>query len=83
MFIEASLKQLYKNHFFEKSEKYECDYDLKNASNAKINDCLKNEIDCYIDALGYEFYESDSIELSIKFLDENNNILGQKSVKKG
>lgn len=49
MFIETSLKQLYKNHFFEKSEKYECD----------------------------------SIEISIKFLDENNNILGQKTVKKG
>ena len=83
MFIEISLKQLYKNHFFEKSEKYECDYDLKNASNAKINDCLKNEIDGYIDASCYEFYESDSIEISIKFLDENNNILGQKTVKKG
>lgn len=83
MFIETSLKQLYKNHFFQKSEKYECDYNLKNASEAKINDCLKNEIANYIDALSYEFYESDSIEISIKFIDENNNILGQKTVKKG
>lgn len=83
MFIETSLKQLYKNHSFEKSEKYECDYELKNASNAKINECLENEIDGYIDALSYEFYESDSLEISIKFLDENNNILGQKTVKKG
>lgn len=83
MFIEISLKQLYKNHSFEKSEKYECDYELKNASNAKINECLENEIDGYIDALSYEFYESDSLEISIKFLDENNNILGQKTVKKG
>lgn len=83
MFIETSLKQLYKNHFFEKSEKYECDYELKNASNAKIDECLENEINEYIDALGYEFYESDSIEISISFLDENNNILGQKTVKKG
>lgn len=70
MFIQTNLKQLYKNHFFEKSEKYECDYELKNASKAKINDCLQNEIDSYIDALSYEFYES-------------NNILGQKTVKKG
>lgn len=83
MFIETSLKQLYKNHFFQKSEKYECDYNLKNASEAKINECLKNEIDEYIDALSYEFYESEFIEISIKFLDENNNILGQKTVKKG
>lgn len=83
MFIETSLKQLYKNHFFQKSEKYECDYNLKNASEAKINECLKNEIDEYINALSYEFYESDSIEISIKFLDESNNILGQKTVKKG
>lgn len=83
MFIETILKQLYKNHFFQKSEKYECDYSLKNASNAKINECLENEINEYIDALGYEFYESDSLEISIKFLDENNNILGQKTVKKG
>lgn len=52
MFIETSLKQLYKNHFFEKSEKYECDYELKNASNTKINECLENEINEYIDALG-------------------------------
>ena len=83
MFIETSLKQLYKNHFFQKSEKYECDYNLKNASEAKINECLKNEIDEYINALSYEFYESDSLEISIKFLDESNNILGQKTVKKG
>lgn len=83
MFIETSLKQLYKNHFFQKSEKYECDYDLKNASETKINECLKNEIDEYIDALSYEFYESDFLEISIKFLDESNNILGQKTVKKG
>lgn len=83
MFIETCLKQLYKNHSFEKSEKYECDYELKNASNAKINECLENEINEYIDALGYEFYESEFIEISIKFLDENNNILGQKTVKKG
>lgn len=83
MFIETSLKQQYKNHFFEKSEKYECDYDLKNASNAKINECLENEINEYINALSYEFYESDSLEISIKFLDENNNVLGQKTVKKG
>ena len=83
MFIEISLKQLYKNHFFEKSEKYECDYELKNASESKINDCLQNEIDDYIDALSYEFYESEFIEISIKFLDENNNILVQKTVKKG
>lgn len=83
MFIETSLKQFYKNNFFQKSEKYECDYNLKNASEEKINDCLKNEIDNYIDALCYEFYESDSIEISIKFLDESNNILGQKTVKKG
>lgn len=83
MFIETNLKQLYKNHFFQKSEKYECDYDLKNASEAKINECLKNEIDEYIDALSYEFYESDFLEISIKFLDESNNILGQKTVKKG
>lgn len=71
MFIETSLKQLYKNHFFQKSEKYECDYELK------------NEIDNYIDALSYEFYESDFLEISIRFLDESNNILGQKTVKKG
>ena len=83
MFIETSLKQLYKNHFFEKSEKYECDYSLKNASEAKINEYLENEIDEYIDALGYEFYESDSLEISIKFLDENNNVLGKKIVRKG
>ena len=83
MFIETSLKQLYKNHSFEKSEKYECDYEFKNASNAKINECLENEINEYIDALGYEFYESEFIEISIKFLDESNNILGQKTVKKG
>lgn len=83
MFIETSLKQLYKNHSFEKSEKYECDYELKNASNAKINECLENEINEYINALGYEFYESEFIEISIKFLDESNNILGQKTVKKG
>lgn len=83
MFIETSLKQLYKNRFFKKSEKYECDYELKNASEAKINEYLENEINEYIDALSYEFYESDSIEISIKFLDENNNILGQKTVKKG
>lgn len=83
MLIETNLKQLYKNHFFEKSEKYECDYELKNASEAKINECLKNEIDDYIDALSYEFYESDSIEISVKFLDESNNILGSKTVKKG
>lgn len=83
MFIEINLRQLYKNNFFRKNEKYECDYNLKNASEAKINECLKNEMNEYIDALGYEFYESDSIEISIKFLDENNNILGQKTVKKG
>lgn len=83
MFIKTSLKQQYKNHFFEKSEKYECDYELKNASEAKINECLQNEIDGYIDALDYEYYESDSIEISIKFLDENNNVLGQKTIKKG
>ncbi len=83
MFIETSLKQLYKNHSFEKSEKYECDYDLKNSSNSKIEECLESEMNEYIDALGYEFYESDSIEFSIKFLDENNNVLGQKTVKKG
>ena len=83
MFIESSLKQLYKNHFFEKSEKYECDYDLRNASNSKIDECLESEMNEYIDALGYEFYESDYLEISIKFLDENNNILGQKTVKKG
>lgn len=83
MFIETSLKQLYKNHFFQKSEKYECDYDLKNASEAKINECLENEINDYIHALSYEFYESDYLEISIKFLDENNNVLGQKTVKKG
>lgn len=83
MFIETSLKQLYKNHSFEKSEKYECDYELKNASNAKINECLENEINEYINALGYEFYESEFIEISIKFLDESNNILGKKTVKKG
>lgn len=83
MFIETSLKQLYKNHFFEKSEKYECDYELKNASEAKINECLENEINEYIDSLAYEWFESESIEISIKFLDENNNILGQKTVKKG
>ena len=83
MFIEKSLKQLYKNHFFEKSEKYECDYELKNASNSKINECLENEINEYIEELAYEWFESDSIEISIRFLDENNNILGQKTVKKG
>lgn len=83
MFIEKSLKQLYKNHFFEKSEKYECDYDLRNVSNSKIDEYLESEMNEYIDALGYEFYESDSIEISINFLDENNNILGQKTVKKG
>ena len=83
MFIESSLKQLYKNHSFEKSEKYECDYELKNASNAKINECLENEINEYINALDYEFYESEFIEISIKFLDEKNNVLGQKTVKKG
>lgn len=83
MFIETSLKQFYKNHFFEKSEKYECDYELKNASEAKINECLENEINEYIDSLAYEWFESESIEISIKFLDENNNILGQKTVKKG
>ena len=77
------LKQLYKNHFFEKSEKYECDYELKNASEAKINECIENEINEYIDSLAYEWFESESIEISIRFLDEKNNILGQKTVKKG
>ncbi len=83
MFIEISLRQLYKSNFFRKNEKYECDYDLRNSSNSKIDECLESEMNEYIDALGYEFYESDSIEISIKFLDENNNILGQKTVKKG
>lgn len=83
MFIGKSLKQFYKNHFFEKSEQYECDYKLENASNSKINEYLENEMNEYIEALAYEWYESESVEISIKFLDENNNILGQKTVKKG
>ena len=48
MFIKTSLKQLYKNHFFEKSEKYECDYELKNASESKINDCLQSSWGLYL-----------------------------------
>lgn len=83
MFIEKSLKQKYKNQFFEKSEKYECDYDLKKSNNLKIYECLESEMNEYIDALAYEFYESDYIKVSINFLDENNNILGKKTVKKG
>lgn len=54
MFIETNLKQIYKGHFSNENEneKYECDYELKNASKAKINECLENEINDYIE--GYK-----------------------------